>query len=147
MNRSHNKVMRIEPLLKRKGFTLLELLVVVAVTAILLSLAIPSYRQYIQRGHRADAVSALLSIASCQERIRAGSGYYDTTRCLEGMGSQHYSFRLEPAGQIISMEFTALATPRHGEVGTPCGTLSIDQAGSTAIHGDPARRSDCWSGK
>jgi type IV pilus assembly protein PilE len=131
----------------RGGFSLLELLVVVAVTAILLSLAIPSYRQYVQRGYRAEAVSALLSIAACQERVRSGGGYFDTTRCLDGVDSEHYEFRLEPAGQTASMEFTASARPRYREDGQPCGTLSIDQAGSTHAEGDPAQSADCWSGR
>ena len=131
----------------RGGFSLLELLVVVAVTAILLSLAVPSYRQYIQRGYRAEAVSALLSIAACQERVRSGSSYFDTTRCLDGVDSEHYEFRLEPAGQTASMGFTASARPRYREDGPSCGTLSIDQAGSTHAEGNAAHSADCWSGR
>jgi prepilin-type N-terminal cleavage/methylation domain-containing protein len=79
------------------GFTLLELVTVLAIVAVLLALAVPGYQRFAQRAERAEAVRALLAAAACQERIRAQTGYYDTTRCLDGAASANYALRIEPA--------------------------------------------------
>lgn len=129
------------------GFSLLELMVVTALLAILVSLALPSYRKYLERGYRADAIRTLHSIASCQERVRAGSGYYDTSRCLDGIDQQHYGFELQPENEAATLHFTAFATPVGLSDDDPCGTLSIDQAGSTGISRDPGRLAACWGGR
>ena len=52
---------------KHQGFTLIELMIVVAVVAILSSIAYPSYTEYVRRGHRAEARAGLLQ-APCPER-------------------------------------------------------------------------------
>lgn len=127
--------------------TLAEILVVVAIIAVLLSLAIPAYDRYVQRGHRADAIRGLLEIAACQERVRAGSGYYDTGRCLDNMNSDFYRFSLEPAGQVTSLVFTAKASPVSRTGDDSCGSLSLDQAGSRGISGNPTQLAACWSGR
>ena len=130
-----------------RGFSLLELLVVLTIFGLLLSVAVPSYQKYTYRGYRADAVRSLLAIAACQERVRAASGYYDTRRCLDGLDQVNYRFALEPADLASANRFTARAIPLGSEPGEACGTLSIDQAGTRAISGDPERRLRCWNGR
>ena len=125
------------------GLTLIELLVVVALVAILLTLAVPSYSLYLQRGHRAEAVRAMLAVAACQERVRAANGFYDTTRCLEQAPSSRYRLVLQPAGQSRSLEFEVSATPIDGRR-DGCGTLSLSHAGTRAASG---RAPGCWSGR
>lgn len=127
-----------------KGFTVLEILVVIAITAILMSLAIPSFQQYLQRGHRAEAIHAVLAIAGCQERIRAATGYYDTTRCFQDFDNDRYLFSLTPAGETRALEFRASATP---ETEDNCGVLGIDQAGTRSIAGKPEHLTACWGGR
>ena len=129
------------------GFTLIEVLVVLAVIAVLLSIAVPSYRQYVQRGQRADAIRTLLEIAACQERVRAGGGYYDTTRCAATGESAAYRFRLEPPRQSGLLEFTIVASPVNGRPGDRCGDLYLDHAGTRAVSGDPRFTAACWGGK
>ena len=125
------------------GLTLIELLVVVALVAILLTLAVPSYSLYLQRGHRAEAVRAMLAVAACQERVRAANGFYDTTRCLEQAPPSRYRLVLQPAGQSRSLEFEVSATPIDGRRDR-CGTLSLNHAGTRAASG---RAPGCWSGR
>ena len=120
---------------------------VVAITAILLSLAIPSYQQYLLRGHRAEAVHAILAIASCQERTRAATGYYDTTRCIDEYANDRYVFAISPAGEPKAQFFTATATPEDKNTWDYCGSLGIDQAGTRSIGGDPENLSACWGGR
>lgn len=129
------------------GYSLLEILIVVALIGIILAYAVPSYQQYLQRVHRADAVRTLLSIAGCQERIRAKSGFYDTTRCLGEEPQARYAFSMEPEDKPSSLTFRAIARPIRASANDPCGTLSITQTGSRSISGDLQYRMDCWTGR
>ena len=64
---------------KQKGFTLIELMVVVAVVGILSAIAYPSYAEYIRRGHRADARAGLLQAQQWLERAATATGAYPQT--------------------------------------------------------------------
>ena len=100
---------------RHAGFTLLELLVVVSVIGTLLTIAIPSYQRYIQRVHRADAIRMMLATADCQARTRAVSGFYDTTRCLQGQGNKAFVLQLSPVGNTGRPEtWAVLSIPIFG---------------------------------
>jgi type IV pilus assembly protein PilE len=129
-----------------RGFSILELVVVVAVMAVLLTLAVPSYRQYMVRAERADAIRFLLAVANCQERIRAGIGVYDTTRCLENTSIDGYQFRMEPADNMSTSRFLVLAEPEQSE-GNLCGVLGLDHTGTRSISEESGAVSDCWGGR
>ena len=131
----------------RGGWSLLELMIVVAVLAILVGIAIPSYRVYLQRGHRAEAINTLLQIAACQERVRAETGFYDTTRCLRQTAGEAYRIRLQPAERRDSLRFEVIASPGRSSASDDCGELSIDQSGTRRIGGDARHFADCWGGR
>ncbi|MDF1762268.1 MAG: type IV pilin protein [Oleibacter sp.] len=63
---------------KLKGFTLLELMIVVAIVSILATIAFPSYQSYVQKGNRADAISAMQAILDAQERFYLNNNTYTT---------------------------------------------------------------------
>jgi type IV pilus assembly protein PilE len=65
--------------IRQSGFTLVELMVTVVIAAILLSIAIPSYSNYVRKGRRVDAKSALLDMASLEERYYSNNNAYSTT--------------------------------------------------------------------
>lgn len=131
----------------QRGFGLLELVIAMAVVAVLLGLAISSYRQYVSRAQRAEAVRTLLAAAGCQERIRAQSGYYDTSRCTSGLDDQHYSYLIEPVGEPASLTYRLVAIPRGGAPGDRCGSLTLNHAGTRAVSGAGASVADCWGGR
>lgn len=131
---------------RSNGFSLLELVVAMAVLAVLMTIAVPTYRQYVERAARAEAIRQILAAADCQERIRAESGYYDATRCLENSQTEDYGFWIEPAGESSASVFTVLAEPVNAEVDR-CGTLGLDHAGNRSISSDQAAVSACWGGR
>lgn len=129
------------------GLTLVEIIVVVAIAAILLSLAVPSYQRYLQRGHRADAIRSMLEVATCQERVRSESGFYDTGHCLGNAETGFYRLRIEPAAQANSLVFKVIASPLKRDRNDYCGDLSLDQAGARGVSGDSDQTMACWSGR
>ncbi len=62
-----------------QGFTLIEVMIVVAIIGILAAIAYPSYAEYIRRGHRAEARAALLQGAQWMERAATATGTYPLT--------------------------------------------------------------------
>lgn len=126
-----------------RGFTLLELVTVLAVLAILLTMAVPTYQKYLLRVHRTEAVSALLQVASCQEIVFASQGQYDTTRCAPSE-LEHYSIRLEPAETAASSAFVAWADPAGAQTADPCGSLGLDQTGLRQVSGNEIDAGKCW---
>jgi type IV pilus assembly protein PilE len=126
-----------------RGFTLLELVVVIAVLGILLGIALPSYRGYILRVNRTEAVSALLEIAGCQEQLFAMQGRFDTTACLPG-GLEHYTIRMEPANESETLAYTAWADPAGAQERDSCGSLGLDQTGLQQVSAEGVETMKCW---
>jgi type IV pilus assembly protein PilE len=121
----------------------LELIVVITIVAILLSIALPSYRAYMLRVHRTEAISALLEVAGCQERVFASQGRYDTTRCVPG-DLDHYAIRIEPSDETTTLVYTAWADPAGAQQRDACGSLGLDQAGLRQATGESVDAGKCW---
>ena len=79
---------------KQQGFTLIELMVAVAIIAILTSIAIPSYQQYVIRSNRADMQAQMLTIASALERYRSQQFNYKSATLVK---SSIYGSAVTPA--------------------------------------------------
>ena len=129
------------------GFTLIELMVVVAVVAILASIALPSYQESVRKSRRAQAKADLVEYAQLAERFRTANNTY-TGATFPTMVSPRepgarprYNLAFAPGRAT----FTLTATPAAGggqEVDR-CGALSIDQAGrktETCV----AQFNECW---
>jgi type IV pilus assembly protein PilE len=128
-----------------RGFTLLEVVIALALIGTLLTIAVPSYQQYVQRAHRADAIRIILAAADCQIRIRAETGFFDTTRCLPQHGDTHYRFSFHPSGMAITEHYTIIATPTRGD--DHCNALSLDHTGSRSIGNPGGSVLKCWGGR
>lgn len=133
---------------KVRGFTLIELMVVVAVIAILATIAYPSYRDSVRKARRAQAKADLVEYAALAERFRTANNTYvgftlpETVSPREDGATAQYN--LTPAAAFTDANtFTITATPNGGQAADRCGTLSLNQAGVKTETGI-ATLSECW---
>ena len=131
----------------RRGFTLIELMIVVAVVALLASIALPAYNDSIRKSRRAQAKADLVEYAQLAERHFTSNGSYanfDTELDLpvqsprEG-GTARYGL----AYASTATTFTIPAPPSASQSADRCGTLSLNQAGQKTKTGG-APLSECW---
>lgn len=140
---------------KHRGFTLIELMIVVAVVAILSSIALPSYQEYVRRGYRAEARTALLQAAQWMERAATANGTYPLTAAfpssLTTIQSARYTIALaSPTGNIAAdngRTYTLTATPAGGQVGDKCGNYTLTHASTrgAASLTSGALVTECWN--
>lgn len=130
-----------------RGFTLVELMIVLIVLGVLVGVAIPSYRDYVIRSNRSEARAALLELAQTLERCFTRFNRYDHGSCtLPPMPmmtpSRAYQVRISNRTQTA---FTIEAVPQGQQAArdTRCGTFRIDQAGQRTVSGSGTPR-ECW---
>lgn len=124
----------ISPVLQRqRGFTLVELMVAVAIIGILAAIALPSYSQYMVRSNRAAAQSYLMELSQAQAQYMADTrSYAATTSDLSLDPPGAVAAKYEVAITLVSgppQGYTITATPRTGSTQLADGSLSINQAG------------------
>jgi len=134
----------------QKGFTLIELMVVVVVIAILAAVAYPSYRAYIVRSNRNAAQSFLLEVASRQERYLLDARQYAADIATLGATipstvSKNYTITTTDNGGTTPPTYAVTATPTGSQAtdDAKCGALSIDQTGAKSVTGS-AGATECW---
>ena len=130
--------------MRNNGFSLVELVLVVAILGLLLTLAAPGYQGFVRRAHRSDAIAHLLQMAACQERLRAENGAYDTTRCLPG-ASRRYAFAYAPDSPPRS--YVVEARPLDAQVDDTCGTLLLLHDGARQVSAPGADAVRCWAAR
>jgi type IV pilus assembly protein PilE len=124
------------------GFTLVELLCVMAVVALLSSFALPSFHSSQQRGQRTLAKLALMKSAHWLERAASLSGVYPSTmpNAVWQSGELHYRLTL----QSQSHAFVLIATPVGSQSQDPCGQLTLNHAGERGVQFASLSASRCW---
>lgn len=129
------------------GFTLIEVMITVAIVAILSAIALPAYQDYIRRGNRADARAGLMQAAHWLERVATASGVYPATADfpseLKVVSGGRYSIAY--AMQNSGAAYKLTATPTGAQAGDKCGTYTLTQAGTRALEGATLDRDTCWS--
>ena len=140
---------------RHQGFTLIEMMIVVAIIGILSAIALPSYNEHIRRGHRAEARAGLLQAQQWMERASTATGVYPLTAAfpttLEKVPSDRYDIALlSPTSGLPAdngRTFTLTATPKGAQAGDKCGNYTLDHTGlrgaTPLTHG--ATLADCWS--
>jgi type IV pilus assembly protein PilE len=124
------------------GFTLIELMIALAIIAILTAIAYPSYQDSVRQARRADAQADIIQYAGFAERIFTEINRYDTangaTIARSGIASNFYNYGtvLTPTTYVIT------AIPQGGQAADTCGTMTLTQAGARNNNGTAA---GCWN--
>lgn len=146
----------------RRGFTLVEVMVVVAILAILAAIAIPSYVDAIQRGARKDARAMMSLAAQWMERNRSESGAYNRSPNGTTLTALPTAFQTSPesgtarynlgfaTGSLAAATFTVQAVPTGPQANDECGTLALNQLGQRSVDPGTGAQSSgalfdrCW---
>lgn len=128
------------------GFTLTELMIVVAIVGILAAIGYPSFQEYGRRAKRSEARAYLMDGAARMERFYSDNNQYATTLALARIGptseNGHYTIGIGGLG-VNNQTFTLTAAPA-GFTDNKCGSLSLDNAGTQATSGS-GTVNDCWA--
>lgn len=109
----------------RKGFTLIELMIVVAIVSILVTIAYPSYRDYTTRGRRSDAKMALLDLSTRMERYYSQQNSYLGATVGTGAATDVRATNTSPEGWY-RLTITALTPSSYTLTATPLGAQATD---------------------
>lgn len=147
--------------MKRAGFSLVELVVVLAILMVLLAQAVPAYQQHVIRTRRQEAQSALLKLVMQQERFHTQNNTYISFSATStepearhfqwwsGASPQRSAYELEGQpcdGELIAQCIQIVATPGTERVDSrfhddDCGILKLTSSGLRAASG---RMAGCW---
>lgn len=142
-----------------RGFTLTELMIVVAIIAILAAIAIPSYNEHVTKTRRSDGQAGLLDLANRLERYYSQNNTYATatiaagnavTDVLTSAQTPEEWYTLSISAQTAT-SYTLQATPQNaqGTQDTRCQSLTLNNLGVKGVANGPAgaptgTAADCW---
>lgn len=144
---------------KPHGFTLIELMIVIAVIGVLSAVAYPAYQAHVLRTHRAVAAACLQELALQMERRYTLKMAYDqpvttlpAAACVAAAaGRYQFAFGVAPGAAVgtaagpTPASYLLQAIPQGAQANDrDCGTLGLDQQGVRTRSGNAANVQSCW---
>ena len=136
----------------QRGFTLIEVMIVVAILAVIAAIAFPSYMESVRKSRRADAKSALMAASQAMEKYfterqtyvnaTLGSNATDVYKTTSPDGYYTLSFSVASTASAYSLQ--AAPTAGKGQTNDKCVTFSINQAGAKGVSGGSLNAAACW---
>jgi type IV pilus assembly protein PilE len=133
------------------GFTLIELMITVAIIGILTSIAYPSYQDSIMKSRRVDAQGALMGFANAMERnytvnntypAAGTAGIYAATSPVNG-GTAYYNLSIDASSTASTYLLNATPIVGGAQATDKCGTLTLDEKGARGFKAGMTS-TDCW---
>jgi type IV pilus assembly protein PilE len=133
------------------GFTLIELMIAVAIVGILAAIAYPSYQEQVRKGRRADAMAQLVTLAQAYERFYTSNNTYEgfwatVPAAQKNSPTQGTAYYTLDVSNVTRTTFTITATRQSagGQTSDRCGNLTINHAGTKGLVDNTATREECW---
>lgn len=146
---------------KQQGFSLLELMITVAIIGIIAAVAYPSYLSFVEKSRRADGQATLLSFAGAMERYftinnsYCGAGPGDIVACNTGSpdaavfpseapldgNDKFYDLSIFA---VTATSFTLIADPKNAQTNDACNILTVTHTGARSVSGASVSADQCW---
>jgi type IV pilus assembly protein PilE len=136
-----------------RGFTLVEMMIVVAVVSLLGMVALPAYQSSVAKARRADARTALSTAAQMMERYlteNPAAGYASATLSDTAGPTVVYKTRSDNGNYLLSLSnqaqltFTLKAVPQGSQASDGCGTFTLNEHGDRGVIGANRSSAQCW---
>ena len=123
------------------GFTLIELMIVIAIIGILAAVGYPAYSSSVKKGNRADGIDSLVSLAGRMEEYYLNNDTYVGATVGSSANSSDglYTLAITAADAFT---YTLTATPVKGDA--ECGNLTLNSLGQKGVSAAGAAVADCW---
>lgn len=125
-----------------RGFTLMEVMIVVAIVGILAAIVFPNYQEHVLRGNRAEGQALLTTAAARQERYRAqNNNYARSVAELYGGAKASETGKYDLGVNGDGTDYTLTATPTFSDA--DCGNFTLDEKGERGVAGSKGK-DHCW---
>jgi type IV pilus assembly protein PilE len=145
---------------KQNGFTLIELMIVIAIVGVLAGIAYPSYQDSVVKSRRADAKAALLELSVFMERLYTATGCYNPGATDKVCGDANDAAPTLPAksctapnsctayydlGVVATASTFTLTATTKSNTADKCGSLSLNNMGVKAVSNSYGYTvANCW---
>ena len=128
----------------QKGFTLIELMIVVTIIGILAAIAYPAYQDYVLRAKRGDAMNGLAAIRIAQEQHRASNTLFSSSTTISGndYSSSPEGYWTIAVSSADGSSFVVTAEPKAPHADDTCTKFVADRNG--AVDAGTASLNECW---
>lgn len=134
----------------QSGFTLIELMIVIAIVGILAAIAIPNYTEYVRKSRRSDAKSSILEVTQRLERFYTEKARYTTSftdigypAAVLDSSQGYYRLSISAGASGIASSYTVTATAQGAQLAdTACGNFSYGSDNTKSATGTLGAA--CW---